>query len=565
MACTLASGCYTGLDGAAEDGASSPSASSGVEAGDDAGPGGNDDGESSADGGEDEPPIDIVPAPGGLRWLTSEQYVATIEELLGPEAADNAAPPGDQPLAGFAAIGAGSLPLSPQAIEQYERSALFIGKAVVQNPARLGETVECVVEGPHDDVCYEAIARDLGRLAWRRPLTDAEIETGVDVARDARTLYEGDFDRGIQYELVWLLTAPEFIYVVEVGEPGDTEDAPRKLSPDELATRLSLFILGHTPQPSLLRRAGEGELDDEAGVRKIAAELVAHSHARVGIASFWDEYTGMRTLPDFAKDGVLFPGYTAELAASMRKEALLLIEHLVFDEGASILRLFDADFTFVDAQLAAFYGMDPPAYGFEMRTLPAEQGRLGLLTLPGVLSLHSLSNRNSPTRRGVFVQRQILCNDVPPPPGDVDTTLPELEDPTTLRALIEQHMDQGEICSGCHAQTDPVGFAFEHFDASGARRELDNGYPIDASGAVDGLGSWQDATELALQVRDDPRVPACITRNVYRYSIGAVEQAEVGEALALATEGFVASDHDFQQLLVELAASPALRWVGAPK
>jgi hypothetical protein len=561
----LASGCYQGLEGAAEDGASSPNASSGVDAGDDADMDGDDDGDASDGENDEEPPIDIVPAPGGLRWLTSEQYVATVRELLGTEAATEAAPPGDQPQAGFAAIGAGSLPLSPQAIEQYERSAIFIGKAVVQNPERLGETVECVVEGPQDDACYAAIARDFGRLAWRRPLTDAEIETGVEVAQEARALFEDDFDRGMQYELVWLLTAPDFLYVVEVGEPGDTDDAPRKLSPDEIATRLSLFILGHTPQPSLFRRASEGDLDDEAGVRKVAGELVAHSHARVGIASFWDEYTGMRTLPAFAKDGVLFPSYTSELAGSMRQEALHLVEHIVFEEGASILRLFDADYTFVDARLAAFYGVEAPAYGFEMRTVPADQGRLGLLTLPGVLSLHSLPNRNSPTRRGVFVQRQILCNEVPPPPGDIDTTLPELEEPTTLRSLIEQHMDQGEICSGCHAQTDPVGFAFEHFDATGARRELDNGYAIDASGEVEDLGSWQDATELALRVLDDPRVPACMTRNVYRYSIGAVESADLGDALATVTDGFVAADHDFQQLLVELAASPALRWVGAPK
>jgi uncharacterized protein DUF1588/uncharacterized protein DUF1585 len=163
------------------------------------------------------------------------------------------------------------------------------------------------------------------------------------------------------------------------------------------------------------------------------------------------------------------------------------------------------------------------------------------------------------------VQRTVLCNDVPPPPGDVDNTLPDPAEATTLRERMEGHITPGSACAGCHQQMDPVGFAFEYFDAAGVRRELDNGFPIDASGSVEGLGEFDDAADLALLVRDDPRLAPCLVRNLYRHAIGRLEDEGTADAITYLSDGFVAEHHDLRSLIVQLVENPAFRQVGEPQ
>src|SRR5690606_40069505 len=129
----------------------------------------------------------------------------------------------------------------------------------------------------------------------------------------------------------------------------------------------------------------------------------------------------------------------------------------------------------------------------------------------------------------------------------------------------EIHMESG-VCRSCHVRMDPIGFAFEHFDAIGRRRELDNGFPIDASGEVPDIGSFDDAVELVAILRRDPRVPACLVRNLYTHAVGAFP-AEALQAAAFARldEAFERTDHDLLELMVELTASPLFRLVEAPK
>ena len=516
---------------------------------------------SSDDGGE--PPVDVDPASGGLRRLTASQYRESIRVLFGDAAAAAAQPPADPSLSGFDAIAATTLALPPSAVEAYERSAFLVAAAATTDGSVLATTIPCVADGPHDDTCYASVARDLGRLAWRRPLDADEIDRTVAIANAGRELHGGDFTGGLQLAIAWLLQSPDFLYAVEIGAPND--DGTRTLGRDELATRLALFVLGHTPDAALFAASDQGALDDAHGVRLAVAQMLATPAAHATTGRFFAELFGIRELPARARDFERFPACTPALATSMQGETLALVHDVVFARRVSTLRLFDADSTFVDRELAAFYGVEPPAdAGFARVTLPADQGRLGVLTHPALLAAYAHTDRSSPTRRGLFVQSRVLCNDVPPPAGNIDTTLPDVDEPTTLRDRIEQHMQQG-ACVSCHSQTDPLGFAFEHFDATGARRELDDGWPIDASGAIEGLGEWTSAAELAVRVRDDPRVAPCLVRHVYRNAVGQLDDAGQSEALAWVTAAFVATNHDFQALVVELAASPALREVGGPR
>jgi hypothetical protein len=520
--------------------------------------------ESGDSTGEPVDPPDSEPAAAGMRLLLADQYVKTVHTLLGPEAAAVADPPPDSPLDGFDAIGAREVPLSPVAVERYEDSAIDIGEAVAEHPETLAAIVPCVTEGPQDITCYTAVAQDFGRVAWRRPLTNNEMTQLIGVAQAARAWGDDDFLVGIQYEIATILQSPDFIYAVELGV--ETEEGARELTSDELVTRLSLFVLGRAPDPSLFARADAGDLADGDGLRTVAADMLDDADARTAVTRFYDELLKIRDLPLKTKDPVLFPDYSPDLGASMRQETLMFVTEVVFGDDGSMLRLFDADYTFVDDKLAAFYGIPAPAPGtFERVDLPAGQKRLGLLTQPSLLATLGHPDRNSPTRRGLFVNRSLLCNDVPPPPGDVDTTIEEPAEPTTLRELMEQHMEKGNTCNGCHSQMDPIGFAFEFYDATGRYREEDNGYPVDGSGTIDGFGSWNDATELALIVRDDARMPLCLTRNLYRHALGHTDGEAQAEALAFIADAFVDADHSFKQLVIELAANPAFRLVGDPQ
>ncbi len=521
--------------------------------------------ESSSSGGEPTaPPVDA--APGGIRRLRTDQYVGTIRALMGPDAAEAANPPPDQALSGFDSVGASSVALSPAMVEQYEQSALAVAKATVASPAQLSGWIPCISSGPQDEGCYVTVAERFGRVAWRRPVTPDEVDLLVDLARAARATNDDRFELGLQFELAMILQAPDFIYAVEVGEERD--DGKRWLTTNEWVTRASLFVLGRAPDPSLFDRVDAGELDGADAPRILAAEMLDRPEARLAVAGFFDELLRVREVEHKTKDATLYPLFGPEVAASMRQETLKLVQHIVFGEDGAhdLTELFDATYTFVDPLLAEIYGVPAPASGeFERVDLPPSQARAGVLSHPSLLAVASHHDRNSPTRRGLFIQRNILCNDVPPPPGDVDTTLPEPTEETTLRARMEGHITQGGSCTGCHVQTDPLGFAFESYDASGVWRELDNGFPIDASGTVEGLGSFDGAAELAALIRQDPRVAPCLTRNLYRHAIGRVEDAGVADAMVWLADGFTAENHDLQQLVIELVDNPAFRQVGEPQ
>ncbi len=509
------------------------------------------------------PGLDLTPPPGGFRRLLGHQYVHSIEYLLGSSAAQAAEPPADQALGGLDAIGATQLPLPPTSVEQYERSAGLVADAVVNNPSRLTQTVPCIGEASPGDACYDDLVRDFGRLAWRRPLTDDEVAGLVALAQDAREWGGGDFMTGVRYVVAALLQSPNFLYITEVGEADGFGGL--RLTPLELASRMSFFILGRTPDAALLDAAENGALETREDIRATALELLERDEARRALKTFYSELWNLRDLPTKGKDTSLFPAFSPALAADMQQEILLLLEHIAFEKDSNILEILDANYTFVNGNLASLYGVTAPdPQGWARVELPAEQNRAGFLTRAGWLTAFSHPVQNSPTRRGLFIQQTLLCHEIPEPPPDVNPTLPEPTEETTLRARVEQHMENA-ACAPCHAQMDPIGFAFENYSAIGEYRTLDNGYPIDASGEVSAVGSWNNAADLAALLREDPRTPDCLIRNVFRGSIGVVETEDQEEAFALLGEAFADSDYNLKQVMAELTVSDVFRRVDLPK
>lgn len=553
-----ASGDGDGGDGGTDSSGETDSASgltagsdgSGDEAGDDAG---------------DDGSIEIEPAPGGIRRMITREYVATIEMLLGADAAAAAVPPVDTPQEGFDAVGAALLALDAVAVEQYETSAARIADAVIEDPSRLAETVPCVIDAPNAD-CYEAVARDFGRLAFRRPVEADEITMLAAVGVHGQDWGDGDFDAGLRYELMAILQMPSFLYLVEVGEP-DEASGFRRLTPFELATRMSIFLLGRGPDDAALDLAEADALADGTQIRQAAQAMLASNQARKSLTGFFDEYLRLRNLETTAKNAELFPDFSVELARSMRQETQLLVHDIVWEQDGDYRELFTADYTYVNDRLAALYGMTPPAQPglYERAQWPAEQLRAGYLSQASFLTHQSSSLRNSPTKRGRFLQQSVLCTDIPPPPPGVDPTLPPLPENVTLRELLLMHMND-DSCSTCHANTDPMGFAFEFFDAIGAYRTTElNGLPLSAQGEMPGFGEWNDAQELAAIVAADPRTSQCFVNNLIRGSLGHRETSGEADAIAALDATFGDNGYSVQTLLAEFPASPLFRLVDEPK
>ncbi len=507
---------------------------------------------------------DFTPAPGGLRRVLGRQYVSSVRVLLGDTAAQAATPPTDASLHGFDSIAAAELSLPPTAVAAYEASARAVAEATVADPAALAGVLPCSPAGPADAACLRQFVTSFGRLAWRRPLDPAEIDRVSAIALAAAQAYT-DFNAGVAYAISALLQSPNFLYLVEVGEPDPENPAVRRLTPRELITRASFFLLGRTPDAALLDIADQGPLEPDA-MRDIARQLIALPEAREEVSRFYEEILRIRGIEDISKASELFPQWSPELAQAMKEETLHLLEDVIWTRDADVRELITADYTYVNQDLAALYGVaPPPGDGFVRVTLPAEQMRSGILSTSAFLSRFAHPNQTSPTRRGLFVRTALLCEEVQPPPPGVSTTLPGPTSDMTLKQQLEQHM-KDPTCNGCHSFIDPIGFALENYDSVGAFRTVDNGHPVDSKAeGVIGLGSFASAQDLGQLLKDDPRVSLCMVKNLLRSSLGHLETPGEEPAIEAVHEAFGASGYRMKDLLVELVASPAFQLVGEPK
>jgi len=506
---------------------------------------------------------DFEPAPGGIRRLLAFQYVGSVRHLLGESAAQAASPPNDFPVDGFDAIGAATVALPISGSETYEQSALAIAEATLIDPSRLAAFAPCVESAPEAS-CYGVVAKDFARMAWRRSLSTDEVATLTSIATAGQD-WGGNFETGLKYELMAILQSPHFLYLVEVGEP--TEDGSRlQLTGYELATRMSFFLTGRTPDAELLDAAGGDALTEEDDIRAQARRLLDGSDAEDALDQFYSEVLFLRDIQTLAKDADEYPLFSPELGDAMKEETLRLIRDVVWERDGDARDIFGADYTFINADLAPLYGVDGPSGGgFEKVTLPASQKRAGFLTQAAFLARFAHPVKTSPTRRGKFILNNVLCEVVPPPPPDVIVELPaDTGEPQTMKQRLEQHYEN-PACSGCHYDMDNIGFALENFDALGQFRTKEEGLPIDTTSNVSHLGDFSSARELADLLYEDERTAACFVKNFVRSSMGHLDTSGEAPAIEALSKSFVESGYSLQDLMVELTVSPAFRLVSDPK
>lgn len=496
----------------------------------------------------------FAPAPLRPRLLLGSQYLNAISDLLGPDAARPVIPPRDVPVNGLSAVGATALEVSAASITEYETNAYLAAQAALS--ARRSALITCVPTSTTDATCMRQLATRFVPRAFRRPATETELTRWTAIGVEAARAYD-DFDKGVEFLFAGLLQSPAFLYLDEVGEPDPQDPTRRRLTAWELASRLSFFLTNAPPDDLLRATAESGELTDEPVLRREAARLLQKPEARAAMTALFDEVLELNGLDHLAKDAQKFPTFDVALGRSMKEETRRTLVDLAFDAPTDFRDLFTRKTSFVDGPLSRHYGL-PNATGWTTVQLPA--GRAGLFTQASFLSLMSHPAANSPTYRGRFIREKLLCQTIPAPPPEVDTTLPAAPPNTqrTLRQKVEQHM-ASPSCAGCHVMMDPMGFAFEGFDATGKAQSVDDGLPIDTTGKFEDQGTFADAPGLMGFLREDPRVTSCLTRVVFRQGTGHVDLATEARPLKAAHEAFAASGYHYQTLLIELAASEAFR------
>ncbi len=331
----------------------------------------------------------------------------------------------------------------------------------------------------------------------------------------------------------------------------------------EVASRLSYLVWNTTPDDALLDAAERGDLDDAEGLSVEVDRLLESPRARVGTVQVFVDMLDLDALHSLQKDGTLLPAFTPTIGPAMREEMVRVIEDTVIDRR-DVRRLFDTRKGFVDAELAALYGLSG-SFGSDFTEVELPETRGGLLTLAGFLAINSGEASTSPTKRGLTARRMLMCTTIPPPPPDVEADLPEPGggEHQTKREQLEEHR-ANPTCAGCHELTDPIGLALEHFDALGGYRETDEGLAIDPSGKLDGE-PFDDAIGLGAALIDHPTMSDCTIRNLYRYAVGHVEQPDEEETIEALVAALEDSGFDVRATIEALVTSESFRVGIAPE
>ena len=458
--------------------------------------------------------------------LTAEQYRNSIRDIFGDsiEITGNAIAAGVRE-AGLMAVGGRRLTLSSSEVESYEVLALDVASQVM-SPSRRNTLIPCRPENENvfDGDCAREFISTVGFHLFRRPLSEYEIGSYSAMASKA-TESLGGFYIGLQAALVGMMVSPDFLFRIERSVPSQETPGIRRLDAWSRASRLSFFLWNTTPSPALLQAVQSGELMFEAGLDEQVQQMIASPRIEDGLRAFFSDMLAFDRFDTLDIDTTLYPKFTKNVEDEAREQTLRTIADHLLEQDVDYRDLFDSRKTFLTPALAALYGV-PISIRQEMGGLvpwvpyeyPEDHIRVGLLGQATFLSLFSHPGASSPTLRGKAVREHLLCQTIPPPPGDVDFSLvrdtdnPEFR---TARDRLTEHRNN-PTCAGCHTLMDPIGLALEIFDASGVFRNMENGALIDTSGQWLGQG-YSDARELTLMLKKDPTLTSCLVQRAYNY------------------------------------------------
>ncbi|MGF1578257.1 MAG: DUF1592 domain-containing protein [Gemmataceae bacterium] len=503
------------------------------------------------------------PNPGRptIRRLNKAEYNNTIRDLVGVNFKPAKTFPSDDVGYGFDNIG-DVLTLSPLLVEKYLEAAEKVVETAWNNPKTFKRIFIRELNDSNDTKTARIIIADFARRAYRRPVTDAEVDRLMRFVTLAQK-NKDSVEVGIRLAAKAILVSPHFLFRVEKDRPAENGKTSRPVNDFELASRLSYFLWSSMPDEELFQVAAKKQLRDPKILSQQVNRMLTDPKSEALVKNFAGQWLQLRNLRQKAvnPDPDVFPNFDDKLREAMVRETELFFL-AIMKEDRSVMELLDADFTFVNERLAKHYGI-PGIRGEEFRKVQLRDVRRGgILTHASILTVTSNPTRTSPVTRGKWVLENIL--NAPPPPAPPD--VPELpEDEKTvasgsLRKRLEIHR-RNPTCASCHQRMDPIGFGLENFNAVGAWRDKDGKFTIDASGELPSGEKFKGPKELrgVLMKAKGKEFRRCVIEKMLTYALGRGLEYYDRCAIDEIHEEMVENNHRFSSLVKGIVLSPPFR------
>ncbi len=432
---------------------------------------------------------------------------------------------------------------------------LDAAEVIAAQAALASEILPCDPVSAGEAECATQFITTFGQRVYRRPLAPEEIAKFEDIYTQGSTGYT--FQDGIEWVIFAMIQSPNFIHRVELGA-ANTGDYTQP-TPYEMAARLSFLIWQSLPDDELMTAAAAGELATPEQLQAQARRLLADPRAE-RLFEYFEQWLDLDRISNLQRDATVFPGLPADLGGLLQGESHAFVKAL-FDAGGSYEELMTAPYTYANDTLAAHYGLSG-ASGSDFVKVDAP-GRSGVLTQGGMLS-HDKETRTSIVRRGLRVRTDLLCQIVPAPPPNVNVDLEGLGDNLSQSERLALHR-QEPSCAGCHELMDPIGQAFESFDAVGRWRTVDElDRPLDTTAVISGTrdadGTVASAAELGQKLALSQEARECYVLQNFRFFYGRDKTDADNCSMAQLYKAFDAGQHSLAELVVALTQTDAFRY-----
>jgi hypothetical protein len=407
-----------------------------------------------------------------------------------------------------------------------------------------------------EDGCARNFIKKFGLRAYRRPLvTDEENDLYKLYTTQRSAPISATFPEAIKVLIAGMLQSPYFLYRWELADkPQEAGGGLVRLNSYEIASKLSYFFWASMPDQALFDAAARNDLQSVERIGQEAKRLMGDAKFKDGLRDFSLQWLAVSGLPTMEKDGA-FENYTAQVGEAMLNETTDFFVNLMFGSQATgkLEALFTSTATTINGPLAKLYGVNGvTGDAAKSATLPAAQ-RAGILTQGAFLAAHADADYSHPVKRGVHVLHNVFCIDIPGPDDIEVPPLKEREPGQTTRKRYEDAIAGKQICASCHNTINPVGFAFEQYDAVGQFRTEEDKQPVDASGKLtltSGDLVFKDGLEFNKKLPQVPEVQKCMSKQWLRYAMRRMEVPEEAGSFERIYDAFSKSSFDLRELLV---------------
>ena len=487
--------------------------------------------------------------------LSQKQYDGAVLALLGLDLKLSKAFVADPSFGGFD-NNAERLAVVDRAGRDFRRAAEQAAQAVVADAAALDRLAPCST--PDTLECNAGFVQVFGLRAFRRPLLKTELTSYQTLYGKGQDLVEAGtrHARGVRLVVEAMLQSPQFLYRVEIADTPSGNGLSR-LSGYEAATRLAFALWNQPPDARLLELAASDSLASPDALAAEAQRLLLDERARPVLEDFHRQWLGTDAFSNIARDATLFPKFVPGIGADLQEEVRRFVSDVTFDRSLGVSALLTDTTTFVNANLASLYGLSGTFGSSFSKTQLDGKERAGLLTRLGFLAQNAHASSSAPILRGAHILKGILCTELPQPPaGAAMTPFPPFSD--TVRTGRDQvtELTKSPVCATCHHSfINPLGFAFEAFDAVGQQRTDDRGFPLDLTGTLSlpsGDLRFDGAVDASQRIAETNEARACYAKNWLRYMYARLDAASdactidsVAQKLAISSYGTKAALADF--------------------